>query len=55
MKVLPEKRTEVVQTILSMSGPMEKEPGCRSYLLIYDMSEDIRVAYPVSKCPRKGL
>ena len=39
MKVLPEKRIEVVQTILSMSGPIGKEPGFCSYLLLYDMKE----------------
>jgi len=39
MKVLPEKRIEVVQTNLSISGPMEKEPGCHSYLLLHDMKK----------------
>jgi quinol monooxygenase YgiN len=33
MKVHPEKQKELVQTILSMIGPMEKETGCLSYAL----------------------
>jgi quinol monooxygenase YgiN len=33
MNVLPEKQKELVQTILSMIGPMEKEAGCLSYAL----------------------
>jgi len=31
MNVLPEKQKELVQTILSMIGPMVKEAGCLSY------------------------
>ena len=31
--VLPEKQKELVQTILSMIGPMEKGAGCLSYAL----------------------
>ena len=33
INVLPEKQKELVQTILSMIGPMEKEAGCLSYAL----------------------
>jgi quinol monooxygenase YgiN len=33
MNVLPGKQKELVQTILSMIGPMEKEAGCLSYAL----------------------
>jgi quinol monooxygenase YgiN len=31
MNVIPEKQKEVVQTLLSMTGPMEKALGCLSY------------------------
>jgi quinol monooxygenase YgiN len=33
MNVLQEKQKELVQTILSMIGPMENEVGCLSYAL----------------------
>lgn len=33
MDVLPEKQKELVQTLLSMAGTMEKEAGCLSYTL----------------------
>jgi quinol monooxygenase YgiN len=39
MNVLPEKQKEVVQTLLSMMGPMEKELGCLSYSLLCDMTD----------------
>jgi len=39
INVLPEKQKEVVQTLLSMIGPMKKEMGCRSYALFYDMTD----------------
>ena len=39
MNVLPEKQKEVVQTLLSMMGPMEKEKGCLSYSLLCDMKD----------------
>ena len=39
MNVLPEKQKELVQTLLSMMGPMEKEPGCLSYALLCDLSD----------------
>jgi quinol monooxygenase YgiN len=31
MNVLPEKRKEFLQTLLSFTGPPEKEKGCLSY------------------------
>ena len=40
MNVLPEKQKEVVQTLLSMIGPMEKEVGCLSYSLLCDMTDN---------------
>lgn len=55
MKVLPEKRTEVVRTILSMSGPMEKEPGCRSYLLLYDLKEHNLLSVSEKRENREGM
>jgi quinol monooxygenase YgiN len=39
MNVLPEKQKEVVQTLLSMMGPMERETGCLSYSLLCDMKD----------------
>ncbi len=36
MNVQPEKQKEVLQTLLSMAGPMKKEKGCLSYSLAYD-------------------
>ena len=39
MNVLPEKQKEVVQTLLSMMGPMENEMGCLSYALLCDMND----------------
>lgn len=37
MHVIPEKQKELVQTILSMIEPMEKETGCLSYALFCNM------------------
>jgi quinol monooxygenase YgiN len=37
MHVLPEKQKELVQTILSMIGSMEKAAGCLSYSLFCNM------------------
>jgi quinol monooxygenase YgiN len=37
MNVLPEKQKELVQTLLSMIGSMEKEAGCLSYALFCNM------------------
>lgn len=39
MNVLPEKQKELVQTLLSMMGPMEKVMGCLSYALLCDMND----------------
>lgn len=39
MNVLPEKQKELVQTLLSMIGPMEKEAGCLSYALFCNMED----------------
>jgi quinol monooxygenase YgiN len=39
MHVLPEKQKELVQTILSMVGTMEKAAGCLSYALFCNMED----------------
>ncbi len=39
MNVLSEKQKELVQTLLSMMGPMEKEAGCLSYALFCDIED----------------
>jgi len=39
MNVLPEKQKELVQTILSMIGPMEKEAGCLSCALFCNIED----------------
>lgn len=39
MNVLPEKQKELVQTLLSMIEPMEKEAGCLSYSLFCNMED----------------
>jgi quinol monooxygenase YgiN len=39
MNVLPEKQKELVQTLLSMIGPMEKEAGCLSYALFCNIED----------------
>ena len=39
MNVMPEKQKEVVQTLLSMTGPMEKALGCLSYSLLCDIKD----------------
>ncbi|WP_319523895.1 antibiotic biosynthesis monooxygenase family protein [uncultured Desulfosarcina sp.] len=39
MQVIPEKQKELVQTILSMIEPMEKEKGCISYSLFCNMED----------------
>jgi quinol monooxygenase YgiN len=39
MNVLPEKQKELVQTILSMIGPMEKEAGCLSCALFCNVED----------------
>ncbi len=39
MNVLSEKQKELVQTVLSMMGPMKKETGCMSYALFCDIED----------------
>jgi quinol monooxygenase YgiN len=39
MNVLQEKQKELVQTILSMIGPMENEVGCLSYALFCNIED----------------
>jgi quinol monooxygenase YgiN len=39
MNVLPEKQKALVQTILSMIGPMEKEAGCLGYALFCNVQD----------------
>lgn len=39
MHVLPEKQKELVQTILSMVGPMDKTVGCLSYALFCNLED----------------
>lgn len=40
MDVLPEKQKELVQTLLSMVGAMEKEAGCLSYSLFCHIEDN---------------
>jgi quinol monooxygenase YgiN len=40
MKALMEKRTEVMQTLLSMIGPAGKEKGCLSYNVFCDLEDN---------------
>jgi quinol monooxygenase YgiN len=42
MIVLPEKQLEVMQTLLSMIGPTEKEAGCLSYTVFCDIEDKHR-------------
>ena len=39
MNVIPEKQLEVMQTLLSMIEPTEKEAGCLGYTAFCDMEE----------------
>jgi quinol monooxygenase YgiN len=39
MQVLTEKQKEVMQTLLSLMVPMEKEAGCLSYALLSDIKD----------------
>ena len=39
MNVLPEKRLEFTQTLLSMIEPTGKEPGCLSYAVFCDIED----------------
>ena len=43
MLVLPEKQKEVVQTLLSLMAPMEREAGCLGYALLCDMKDANRL------------
>ena len=40
MNVLPQKRLEVLQTLLSMVGPMGNEAGCLSYAAFCDIEDN---------------
>jgi quinol monooxygenase YgiN len=40
MNVLPEKQKEVMQTLLSMIEPTEKENGCLSYEAFLDIEDN---------------
>ena len=40
MNVLPQKRLEVLQTLLSMVGPIGNEPGCLSYAAYCDIEDE---------------
>jgi quinol monooxygenase YgiN len=39
MKALPEKRAELVQTLLAWLGVARKEPGCIAYWLCQDLED----------------
>jgi quinol monooxygenase YgiN len=41
MKALMEKRTEMIQTLLSMIEPAGKEKGCLSYDVFYDLEDNL--------------
>ena len=40
MTVLPEKRLEMLQTLRSMIGPVEREAGCLSYSVFSDIRNE---------------
>jgi len=40
MKTRMEKRTEMMQTLLSMIEPTRKEKGCLSYNIFYDLKDN---------------
>ena len=40
MKALMEKRTEIMQTLLSMIEPAEKEKGCLGYDVLCDLEDN---------------
>jgi quinol monooxygenase YgiN len=55
MVVLPEKQKEVLQTLLSLIAPLEKEKGCLNYDIFSDI-EDERVFNLISEWEsRKSL
>ncbi len=39
MQVLAEKHKEVLQTLLSLMGPMEREEGCLGFAFLNDIKE----------------
>jgi len=39
LEVLPEKQLELMQTLLSLIEPVEKEPGCKSYYISCDIND----------------
>ncbi len=40
MNALPEKRKEVLQTLLSMTEAIRQEKGCRSYQVFQDIEDE---------------
>lgn len=40
MTVLPEKRLEMLQTLRSMVGPVEREPGCLRHCIFFDVLDE---------------
>lgn len=40
LKVLPEKKLEVMQTLLSLIEPVGKEQGCKSYSVSCDIDDE---------------
>jgi quinol monooxygenase YgiN len=40
MSVLPEKRLEMLQTLRSMIGPVEREPGCLRHCVFCDVLDE---------------
>ena len=42
LNVYPEKHLEVLQTLLSLMGPLRKEPGCRSCAAFCDLDDGNR-------------
>jgi quinol monooxygenase YgiN len=40
MNVFPDKQLEVMQTLLSMIGPVEKEAGCLSHSVFCDIRDE---------------
>lgn len=42
MIVLPEKRLEMLQTLRSMVGPVEREAGCLSHSVFNDIQDENR-------------
>lgn len=40
IKALPEKRKEILQTLLSMTGAIRQEKGCRGYKIFQDIEDE---------------